>query len=264
MPDFGTIEVAVDGPVGSVWLNRPRIHNAINAEMISELTEAFGSLDRDPAVRVVVLSGRGRSFCVGADLNWMREKGALSARENEEDALRLSGMLRALHDVRKPTLARVNGMTIGGGNGMVAACDLAVASEDATFRIAETRLGIVPAVISPYLFRRLGDRVCREIFLTARTLTAADAADVGLVNRVVPAADLDAEIEAITRDLLACGPEALVAAKELLGQVAELDLDRAQQYTAEMIARLRSSPEGREGMAAFFEKRPPSWVPEGK
>jgi methylglutaconyl-CoA hydratase len=260
MGDFQTIELERRDTVARVWLNRPKIHNAINAAMIDEVTGAFKDLSSDGDVRVVVLSGRGKSFCVGADLNWMVEKGGLSEEENVEDSMRLAGMLRAVYDCAKPTIARVQGLTIGGGNGLVAACDLAVASDRAEFRIAETKLGIVPAVISPYLFRRLGDRNCREIFLTAKQFGAAAAGEFGLLNRVVPHDELDGAVKEWITDILQNGPCALVAAKELLKNVSIMSLDEAMPYTARMIARLRSSPEGREGMAAFFEKRRPSWA----
>jgi len=254
------IEVDVQGPVARVWLARPRIHNAINAGMIAELTAAFEGFHGDDAVRVVVLGGRGRSFCVGADLKWMLEKGDASEADNLEDARRLARMLRALHDLDKPTIARVQGLTIGGGNGMVAACDLAVGSTAASFRTAETKLGIVPAVISPYLIRKLGATVCRELFLTARDVPAREAVTFGLLNRAVAPEELDAVVDGWVAAILRNGPRALVAAKELLAAVSSMGLDEAGEHTARLIARLRSSDEGREGMRAFFEKRDPDWV----
>lgn len=262
MPRF--IECETRGGAARLWLNRPRIHNAIHAGLIEELTAAVRRLGSDPGVRVLVLGGRGRSFCVGADLHWMMEKGGASEEENRQDARRLAAMLRALHDCPLPTVARVHGLTIGGGNGMVAACDLAVASTEARFRTAETKLGIVPAVISPYLFRRLGDRRCRELFLTAGEITAEQARDYGLVNRVVEPGRLDEAVDEWVAALLRNGPCALREAKQLLGRVAALDLDEAGEYTAALIARLRSSPEGREGMRAFFDKRAPAWAAERK
>jgi len=258
MPEF--IEIERHGPVTRVWLNRPRIHNAIHAAMIAEATEAFAAADSDPAVRVVVLGARGKSFCVGADLNWMVEKGESSAQENREDARRLAAMLRAIYECRKPTVARVHGLTMGGGNGMVAACDLAVAAEQARFRVSETKLGIVPAVISPYLYRKLGDRHCREIFLTAAEFDAEKASAFGLVQRVVGLSELDAAVDDWVQGILQNGPQALLEAKKLLGAVPGMNLDEASEYTADLIARLRSSPEGQEGMKAFFEKRDPDWV----
>ncbi len=264
MREYETIESAKSGAVLAIRLNRPEIHNAIDDRMISELTEAFKSAAEDASVRVVILAANGKSFCVGADLNWMARMADAPGEANIEDARKLAAMLRAVRECAKPVIARVHGLTVGGGNGLVAACDLAVGSTDAAFRVAETRLGIVPAVISPYLLRKIGDRACREIFFTARNFSAAEAAAFGLINKAVPPSELDREVESLAESLLRSGPMALSAAKELLLRVGSMDEDEAGEYTARMIADLRSSPEGREGIRAFLEKRDPSWVGKKK
>ncbi len=254
-----TISIERDGRVGRVWLDRPEVRNAFNAVMIGELREGFRSLAADDAVRVVVLSGRGPSFCAGADLAWMREGIGYAPEQNLRETLDLADCLHDLYSLPKPTVARVNGPAIGGGTGFLAACDIALASTEARFGLSEVKIGVVPAAISPYVLRRIGESRARQYFLTGERFDAFRAEAIGLVNAAVPPAELDARVEAIVASLLSSGPEALAKAKELITRVPAMSFEEAKRYTAEMIASLRTSAEAQEGMAAFLEKRKPKW-----
>jgi methylglutaconyl-CoA hydratase len=242
-----------------VWLDRPDVRNAFNAVMIGELREAFRSLAADEAVRVVVLSGRGAAFCAGADLVWMREGIGYTREQNLRETLDLADCLHDLFALPKPTVARVNGPAIGGGTGFLAACDIAVASTEARFGLSEVKIGVVPAAISPYVLRRIGESRARQYFLTGERFDALRAEAIGLVNAAVAPDALDPKVEAIVASLLSSGPEALAKAKELITRVPGMSFEEAKRYTAEMIAGLRTSAEGQEGMAAFLEKRKPRW-----
>jgi len=257
---FETILVERRDESVRISLNRPRVHNAFNAAMIRELQAAFEAAGADPGVRIVVLTGTGESFCAGADLNWMREIIDYSFEQNLEESLAIADLLESIYTLPKPTIARVNGTAIGGGNGLFSACDIAVASDRARFGLSEVKIGLVPAVISPYVIRRIGESRAREFFLTGERFDARRALEVGLVNTVVPHAELNAKTEGLARLLLSAGPEALAKAKELLQKVPGMGFDEARRYTAEVIARLRVSAEGLEGMAAFLEKRKPRWA----
>lgn len=257
---YETILVEKPGRIAWIWLNRPGVHNAFNALMVRELRGALASLRGDAAVRAVVLSGRGRSFCSGADLNWMREIVRFTYEQNLEESTALADFLYELYSFPKPTIARVNGIAIGGGTGFLAACDIVVADAAALFGLSEVRIGLVPACIAPYIVRRTGEGRARRYFLTGERFDGRRAAEIGLVDDVAPPGGLDAKVEEITTLLLASGPEALARCKELLRRVPGLDFAEAGLYTAEMIARLRISPEGQEGMAAFLEKRKPKWT----
>lgn len=254
-----TIRIERDGRVGRVFFDRPDVRNAFNAVMIGELREAFRSLAADEAVRVVVLSGRGTAFCAGADLAWMRDVAKFTREENLRETLDLAECLHDLYLLPKPTVARVNGPAIGGGTGFVAACDIAVASTEARFGLSEVKIGVVPAAISPYVLRRIGESRARQYFLTGERFDARRAEAIGLVNAAVAPDELDAKVEGIVSSLLSSGPEALAKAKELITRVPGMSFEEAKRYTAEMIAGLRTSPEGQEGMAAFLEKRKPKW-----
>jgi methylglutaconyl-CoA hydratase len=255
----GTIRVERSDHVGRIWLDRPDVRNAFNAVMIGELRRALRTLAGEPDVRVIVLSGRGSSFCAGADLAWMRDVARFSRGENEREALDLADCLYDLYTVAKPTIARVNGPAIGGGIGFVSACDIAVASTEARFRLSEVKLGLVPAAISPYVLRRIGESRARQYVLTGERFDARRAEELGLVNMTVEPAELDPKVDGIIASLLSSGPEAMAKAKELLSRVPGMDFTEAKRYTAEMIAGLRVSAEAQEGMAAFLEKRRPKW-----
>ena len=248
--------------VGIILLNRPEIRNAFDDALIANLAKVLKKLEKDPGVRVVVLGGAGPTFCAGADLNWMKQAAAYTAEETQRDAVQLAGMLRLLNDMKKPTVARVQGPAYGGGVGLVAACDIALAAFDAQFALTEVRLGIVPAVISPYVLASIGERKARRYMLTAERFSAAEAYRIGLVHEIVPGeAELDEAVGEIVDALLANGPVALGECKSLIKAVANRPITQDVIIdTARRIARVRASAEGKEGMAAFLEKRKPNWV----
>lgn len=257
---YETLQVEHDGRVVRLWLNRPEVRNAFNAVMIRELRAALEDIRGDKAARVVVLSGRGTAFCAGADLNWMREIISFTYEQNLGETLELAGALHDLYALPKPTIARVNGPAIGGGTGFVSACDIVVASTEARFGLSEVKIGVVPAAISPYVLRRMGESRARQYFLTGERMDGRRALEVGLANILAEPDKLDGTVEAVIESLLSSGPEALASAKELLRRVPGMDFEEAKRFTAEMIARLRASAEAQEGMAAFLEKRKPKWA----
>ncbi len=260
---YETIEYRRDGVVARIDLNRPDLHNAFNDTMITELTTLLEAIAADSGVRVVVLGANGRSFCAGADLNWMKRQKEYSFEQNREDAIALAELMFRLFTMPQPTVARVQGATIGGGTGLSSACDIVIASTRAKFSLSEVKIGLVPACISPYVIRRLGPGLAGEYFLTGERLTAVKAHAAGLVNEVVEEAQLDEAVQRRIDQLITSGPEALNVSKELVRNVPGMSFDEVKVYTAEAIARLRISPEGQEGMTAFFEKRPPSWCGDG-
>jgi methylglutaconyl-CoA hydratase len=260
--EFETILAAKAGKVLRVTMNRPHVHNAFNAKMIGELADAFLAARGDDGIRVVVLTGAGASFCAGADLNWMREVIQYSYEQNLAESRQVAELMKAIYELPKPTIARVNGAVIGGGTGLLSACDIVVASDKARFGLSEVKIGLVPAAIGPYVIRRIGENHAHELFLTGERFDARRALEIGLINKVVPHEALDEKVDEIVRLLLSSGPEAIAKCKELLYKVPGMSLEEAKGYTAEMIARLRISPEGQEGMASFLEKRKPRWTEE--
>ena len=260
---MNSLAIERQGPVGLVTLNRPEKHNAFDDVLIGELTEVLRSMEAEDGIRVVVLSAAGRSFSAGADLNWMRRMAGFSKDENQRDAMGLGALMRTLAHLRKPTGARVQGAAYGGGVGLVACCDIAVASAEATFCFSEARLGLIPAVISPYAIAAIGERAAHRYFLTAERFDAAEAWRLGLVHELASAeGELDEKVGQMVDALLACGPVAQREAKELIRAVSGRPVtSELIQDTAERIARIRASPEGREGVSAFLEKRRPAWVP---
>jgi len=259
-PELRTILATTEGKVLRLVMNRPQVHNAFNAEMIRDLATAFGRAGKDPEVRVIVLTGAGESFCAGADLNWMREVIRYSYEENLRESRELAELMNSIYALPKPTIARVNGAVIGGGTGLFSACDIVIASERARFGLSEVKIGLVPAAIGPYVIRRIGESAARDLFLTGERFDSRRALEIGLVNKVVPHEELDKKVNEVVELLLGSGPEAIVKCKELLRRVPGMSLEEAKGYTAEMIAGLRVSPEGQEGMAAFLEKRKPKWT----
>jgi methylglutaconyl-CoA hydratase len=258
-PTF-VLERRADGVV-RLTLSRPAIHNAFDDRQIAELTAAFGDLAGDDTVRAIVLTGAGKSFSAGADLNWMRRTTTYGEAENLRDANALAALMKALYELPQPTVARVNGAALGGGTGLVACCDVVVAGEDALFGTTEVRLGIMPAVIGPYVIAAIGARQARRLMLTGERITAQDAARIGLVHEVVAADQLDAAVERIVGDLLKGGPRASAAAKRLVHDLAGRPIDQELiDETARRIAALRATPEAREGLSAFLEKRRPGWI----
>jgi methylglutaconyl-CoA hydratase len=247
--------------VATVRLDRPDKHNVFDDHLIAELTKAFRDLAGAPSVRVVILAANGPSFSAGADLDWMKRMSVLSRTENERDALLLADLMSTVDRCPKPVVGLIEGAAFGGGVGLVACCDIAIATTKASFCLSEVRLGIIPAVISPYMMAAIGQRACRRYFLTAEKFDAATAEQLGLVHRVVEPEALAAARDEIVGHLLKGGPSALAAAKTLLAHVANEPINEVlARDTAWRIADARASPEGREGIAAFLEKRKPNWV----
>ncbi|MBN1504497.1 MAG: enoyl-CoA hydratase/isomerase family protein [Candidatus Eisenbacteria bacterium] len=260
---YSTILCRVEGPVVRVVLNRPEVHNAFNGDMLAELLDVFSVLHsaarESTDVRVVVFTGEGKSFCAGADLNWMKRVKDFTFEENLKESLQISELFYSIYSLPLPTVARVNGAAVGGGMGFVASCDMAVASSEARFSLSEVKLGLVPACISPYVIRKAGEGACREFMLTGERLTAEKAMRLGLVNETVEPSGLDAAVSSLVERLISSGPRAIGMCKELLRTVPGMSLDEVKTATAEAIARLRVSEEGQEGMKAFLEKRKPRW-----
>lgn len=262
MTDIVLLQVDSRG-VATLTLNRPEKHNAFDDIMIAELTAKLVQLNNDANVRVVILTGAGKSFSAGADLNWMRSMAKFSEAENIEDALKLAELMDLLNGLRKPVVARVNGAVFGGGVGLVACCDVTVAAEHAKFALSEVKLGVVPAVISPYVIAAIGAHQARRYFLTAGAISAQKAREIGLVHEVVADDKLDAVVSREVDLLLKAGPRALTACKELIeaNTAASVSARRAlKRKTAQLIAQLRVSEEGQEGLSAFLEKRDPEWT----
>jgi methylglutaconyl-CoA hydratase len=251
------------GPIGLVTMNRPERHNAFDDVLIAELTEALRSMEAEDGIRIVVLSGTGKSFSAGADLNWMKRMAGFSMDENRRDAMGLAALMRTLAHLRKPTIARVQGAALGGGVGLVACCDIAVATHDSYFALTEVKLGLIPAVISPYVIAAIGERAARRYFLTGERFEAADAWRLGLLHEIAGSQpEMDDLIGAIVDAMLAASPAAQRGAKDLVRAVSGRAVtSELLQDTAERIAKIRSSPEGREGVGAFLEKRRASWIP---
>ncbi|MEF7613364.1 enoyl-CoA hydratase/isomerase family protein [Aquincola sp. MAHUQ-54] len=254
------IDIERRGPVAWLWMSRAEVHNAFDETLIAELTEALQSLDADDAVRVIVLAGRGKSFSAGADLNWMKRQGAASTEDNLADARKLAELFRVLSACATPTIARVQGAAMGGGMGLASACDICVASSSASFATSEVKLGILPAAISPYVVRAIGERQAYRYFQTAERIGAARAREIGLVHEVAEPEQLDAAVQAIVDALLAGGPKAQAASTALIRAVANRPVTAELiEDTARRIAELRATPEAKEGLSAFLEKRAPSW-----
>jgi methylglutaconyl-CoA hydratase len=259
--NFTTIEIEQRSAVAWVWMNRPALHNAFDETLIAELTDVLRALDDDGATRVVVLAGRGKSFSAGADLNWMKRQSEASMEANLADAQRLGELFRTLAQMHQPTIARVHGAAMAGGMGLAAACDLCVASTAAVFATSEVKLGLVPAVISPYVVRAIGERQCLRYFQTAERIDAKRAHGLGLVHEVVDPDGLDAEVERLVHALLEGGPLAQAASTALIREVAKRPVSTDLiDRTAQSIANARATSEAKEGLAAFFEKRKPAWA----
>ena len=256
------LDVSVRNATAIVVLNRPELHNAFNEALIDELTATLSVLDQDSDVRAIVLAGAGRSFCAGADLNWMKKMATYGHEENVTDASALAHMLHTLAGLSKPTIARVHGAAMGGGAGLVACCDIAIAAQEATFAFSEGKLGLIPATIAPYVIEAIGARQARRYFISAERFTAAEAFRIGLVHDIVPLAELDARINDMLGALLLVGPRAQMECKALIRGVAHRRIDAdVIAGTAEHIAAVRASSEGRAGVQAFLDKRAAPWIP---
>ena len=257
--NFTTFRYETSGPVARITLDRPEVRNAFDDTMIAELSRAFDALVGDGAVRVVVLTGAGSTFCAGADLNWMKRVAGYSHEQNLQDARVFAKMIEKLYRLPQATLALVNGACMGGGVGLVSACDVVVASAEASFALREVLLGIAPATIAPYVLREIGERWARDYMLTGRKFDAHRAREIGLADEVMAASELAEAAEHWAGRFLHAGPGAVAATKELINKAAWARIEDVQDGLAETIARLRASEEGREGFAAFFEKRKPKW-----
>jgi methylglutaconyl-CoA hydratase len=257
-----TLKMERRGAAAWVWMNRPELHNAFDETLIAELTEAFAALDRDPAVRAIVLAGEGKSFSAGADLNWMKRQGEAPLEANLSDARKLAILFRTISMCATPTLARVHGAALGGGMGLASACDICIASTKAQFATSEVRLGIIPAAIGPYVVRAIGERQAYRYFQTAERISAERAREIGLAHEVADPDALDSKVQELVDALLSGGPQAQAAATDLIRAVAHRPVDDdVVEDTARRIATLRSTPEAKEGLSAFLEKRPAAWVP---
>jgi methylglutaconyl-CoA hydratase len=259
---YGTLEIALRNGIGIVALNRPEVHNAFNAALVAELTDALQQLDADDAVRAIILTGNGTNFCAGADLKWMKKMAAQGGAANVADAGKLARMLQTLNDVGKPTVARVHGAAFGSGVGIVACCDIAIAAVEATFALPEAKLGMLPAASAPYVVAAIGARQARRYFLSAEPFEAAEAYRIGLVHDIVPIGQLDDRINELLGVLLLAGPHAQRECKALIRAIADRPIDEEViAGTVQQSAAVRASPEAKEGVAAFLSKRFPAWVP---
>ena len=258
-----TLKINITHRVAIVWMTRAEVRNAFNETTIAELTETFRTLGASPDVRAIVLAAEGPAFCAGADLDWMRRMAQYSHEENRADAMKLAAMLRTIHECPKPVIARIHGSAFAGGVGLVAACDIAIASLNSEFCLTETKLGLLPATIAPYVIRAMGASQARRYFLTAEKFDASEAFRIGLVHNIVPLEELDTTINELLGTLMLTSAEAVAEAKRLVRDVAFHPIDDALVAdTAERIALIRQSADGREGIASFLEKRKPRWVAE--
>ena len=248
-----------DGSIERLILNRADVRNAFNGRMVAELTAWAEAIAGDAGVLVIVMSGAGPTFCAGADIGWMAKTVEYTEAENVADAERASRMFAAIDQLPAPVIGRVHGAAIGGGAGLAAVCDVVVAEEHATFGFTEVKLGLIPAVISPFVLAKIGRSAARELFLTGRRFTAQHALDIGLVHTVVPPEHLDAAVDAVVRELLSAGPEAVAAVKRLIADVEAADRTQVSAMTATALAKRRVSAEGQEGLRAFLQKRKPGW-----
>ena len=261
MKDFQTIEFEQKNDLGIVWLNRPEIHNAFNEVMISELIECFEAINEMKEVRVVILRGRGKSFCAGADLNWMRGVASYSYEQNFKESLNLSKCFYTIYTCKKPTIAIVHGAAIGGANGLLASCDFAYADDNTTLSLSEVKIGIIPACISPYVMKRVGEYGSKELMISGKRIKGPEAAYHRLVNKSLPTEELEDYVNSVIDLLRTSGPVAMTQCKTLIFNIANKEtIEEALESTAKMIAEIRASKEGQEGMAAFLEKRKPNWV----
>jgi len=260
--NYKSLKIEQQDAAAWVWMSRPDVHNAFDETLIAELTDAFAALDRDPAVRAIVLAGEGKSFSAGADLNAMKRQGAAALESNLSDARKLATLFRTISMCATPTLARVQGAALGGGMGLASACDICIASTKAQFATSEVRLGIIPAAIGPYVVRAIGERQAYRYFQSAERIGAERAREIGLVHEVAEPDALNAKVQEVIDALLAGGPLAQAAATELIRAVAHRAVDDdVVEDTARRIATLRATPEAGEGLSAFLEKRPAAWVP---
>ncbi len=261
---YETVKYEKENQIARVTFNRPEIHNAFNSTVITEMSDIFKQIKSDKEIRVVLMTGEGKSFCAGADLNWMRGVIKQTFEENLAESKALADLFYDIYSCTRPVIGRINGAAIGGGTGFVAVCDIAIAARSAVFSFSEVKIGVVPACIGPYVIKKMGEGKTRELFITGERMNGDRAYEVGLVNRVVEAEKLDDEVDKLVKSILSSGPEAVAMAKKLISTVPGMPPDEFKPYTAEMIAKLRISNEGQEGMDAFLNKRQPNWVNKNK
>jgi len=263
MSKYSTIEIEKEFQIATIWLNRPEIHNAFNETMISEITDAFKTLDADEKLRIIVIRGKGKSFCAGADLKWMRDVANYSYEENYNESFKLSLCFNTIYSSQKITIAIVHGAAIGGANGLLAACDFVYAEADTVFSLSEVKIGLIPACIGPYIIKRVGEFSAKEFMLSGVRFNGDIAESKGLINKSLEKEMLEDYYRNSIELLLKSGPKAVSLCKELIHSICnELTHNESLEYTAKMIARIRSSEEGQEGMSAFLEKRSPDWLSE--
>lgn len=254
-----TVDYSPGKKIATITLHRPEVHNAFNAQLIQDLTSAFTALASDEQLHGVVLAAEGQSFSAGADIQMMKEAISFSEDDNRQDALRLADLLHTIYTFPCAVVARVHGAAIGGGIGLVATCDIAIASEDARFGFSEVKLGLAPAVISPYVVRKIGETHARALFVTGKRFDATHAQAIGLVHTVVPLERLENTLQDTLQELESGAPQAIRSCKTLALAIGKMDNEQARSYTSKLIARLRVSEEGQEGLSAFLEKRQPHW-----
>jgi methylglutaconyl-CoA hydratase len=262
LPKYETILIEQSGAVAKILLNRPEVHNALDNTLIDDLFDAFTRMKTEKSIRVIVISGVGKSFCAGADLNWMKGIVNNTYKENYEESLKLAHLMLTIYTHPKPIIAKVNGSAIGGGAGLISVTDIAIASSDAKFGFTEVSLGLTPAVISPFVIKRIGYAKAREIFITGEKLSAHRALEIGLVNQVCPSDKLDETVNEKINMILKNGPDAIRTVKEMLFIISHSKFPEISEITAEIITDLRLSVEGQEGMSAFLNKRHPNWFLE--
>ncbi len=261
MNKYETIEFEVKDRIGILWLNRPQVRNAFNAYMISEIMECLESVEHQPEILALVIRGRGKVFSAGADIQWMKSFSKLSFQEDYQENLHLARCFYMFYTFSKPTIALVHGASFGGANGLLAACDMAYCMEDTVFSFSEVKIGIIPATISPYVIKRIGEFNARELMLTGKRFSGAEAARKGLVNQAISTEQLESFLESTLAELRTSSPQAMISCKELIFNITKSqNFNETIDYTARMIAEARASTEGQEGMAAFLEKRKPKWV----
>lgn len=263
MKKYETLLIEIKDRVATIWLNRPEVHNAFDNTMLDEIAEAVEFVNNSKDIVCAVIRGKGKSFCAGVDLNWMRDVAKNSYEQNYNESLRLSKCFYAIYNCKKPTIAIVHGVSLGGGNGILSACDFAYCSDDATFSLSEVKIGIVPACISPYVIKRVGEYGAKDLMISGKRIKGKDAEWYRLVNKSLEPEKLEEYVNSVVALLKTSGPAAMTHCKNLIFKVANvLTLEEAYDYTAKMIADIRSSEEGQEGMAAFLEKRKPNWIKE--
>lgn len=257
--NYDTLTVSENKNVITVALNRPEVHNAMNELLIKELTGCFAELNNKKNVRVIILTGNGKSFCGGADLNWMKSMIKYSKKENIKDSKKLLSLFETIYSCRKPVIGRINGSAFGGGLGLIAVCDITVAVPGLPFAFSETKLGIIPSIVSIYVIRRIGHANARRLFITGERFSSEHAKEIGLIDCVVPAQELDARIQQVVEEMKTSAPLAIGEAKNLVKTHQEMTVEEYKEYTVHKIAELRVSEEGQEGTTAFLEKRKPRW-----